>query len=436
MNILVLLAAAAIGPVVALAPNPSFVPVALIGIVALATSSLVRVLFVVVGGLAAFQSTSELDALKLAYFGGAVIATIGSASAVTRDRMVLARVWPLLVGGLAVAGMIGISLVVASVRETPLADWFRDSAPYALFAIVPLLAVDASKAMTRRPLQFFVAGAGSIGALSFLLTWLGIRQFTEVEVQRFALQSFMLAALLMAFAVGVMFASRKGRAAAILMAVAAVLCVAATGTRSAVVLLVAPLATTVTHRSGASARLTRLTMMLSVGLLGVLVLGEALFSLSGVDATRAVDRLSTIASLAAGPSADQSLDERISQMTLAMEAVATSPLVGVGGGTSFVWRTAYGTTKTTFNIETGLAVLAKFGFLGALCLAFVVFRWLQFARQSGAGVGATALLAYWAITLAWLPFASPFEDKGFSLGLIPLAGLALREAADRSLQRE
>ena len=96
----------------------------------------------------------------------------------------------------------------------------------------------------------------------------------------------------------------------------------------------------------------------------------------------------------------------------------------------------------SFQVDTSLSVLAKFGIVGttlilALAIAFVLFL-RNAARGSGITVAQTALMGYAAMALLISPFAVPLEDKGFSFGLLFLLALSLPATAipDRIRERE
>src|SRR5207249_12173996 len=131
---------------------------------------------------------------------------------------------------------------------------------------------------------------------------------------------------------------------------------------------------------------------------------------------------------------DQSAKERLAQGRLAWHEFKTARFAGVGPGHAFQWRDNAGLVREGFNIDTPLAFVAKFGLLGIGTLFFVavqIFAFIRSLRGSSAAakIAKSALVGYVSFAAAWSLLGAPFEDKGFSFGLLFLVLIALRSHA-------
>ena len=70
---------------------------------------------------------------------------------------------PWLAASAAIAALIVVSFAVARLNGTPFPDWLRDIAGYALFASVPVFALDAQASASRRLLVAMLVVADVLG---------------------------------------------------------------------------------------------------------------------------------------------------------------------------------------------------------------------------------------------------------------------------------
>ena len=117
--------------------------------------------------------------------------------------------------------------------------------------------------------------------------------------------------------------------------------------------------------------------------------------------------------------------------TLTMRLPDTRPPLGVGPGYVFEWLDYKGDPLSSFSIDTGLAIPAKFGIAGVVMLVALSIAYLAFLRKARAASGPTvahvAVVALFVLAIMGLAFSAPFEDKGFSFGLLFLLALSLPE---------
>jgi hypothetical protein len=422
-----------IGAMIAIAPWTSAIVFALITAVVIVFSPAAALTFFVVGGLVAFQSSNELDLTKFAYFGGAGLASVGAVG-----RMISKPVEPKLrkirngavALSMALLVPVGLALTLAPTRPTPLIDVVRDAAPYMLVAIAPVVAFDAGTHVGRRSLVALTVSLTACSALLFASAWIARRDLADLAAGQVGLASFMLPAAGFAYSSAAILAGHRGRLRWSLLALAILGALLLTGTRSSVIMLAAPVVIVFAMPSGRGQRLTRLAAFAIGGIALFVAVGPWLASTLGLDLGRLSERLGSALLLFGNPLTDRSYAERLVQTKLALDAWASSPIFGVGLGHRFEWVTTYGTSSSTFNIDTGLAYLAKFGVAGVLLLAgaaavgFKLVRSVVKARRSTIPV--LALTGWISIAAVWIPFAVPLEDKGFALALALIGALVIR----------
>lgn len=419
----------------------TIVVLALLGTLPLViVSSHVRLVVLTFGGLLAFQSSVGVGLLKSTYLVVvftallAAMFTVGSLP----DRRAINLMKPMLVTTALFAAVVALSLAVAIVEGTPLADWLRDASPYFLFCSVPIFALDFSSHVSRRYLISVLIAVGVLAALSGAIDWAGTRrQYFQFAISHLLLPSGLLATALVCFSTSRALTSAGAVRAVWAAFTGAVLALVAllTGTRSfSVVLLLVPLMVSVALPGGVIARLLQVSvftvLMLAAGL------GATFFALqvTGSNPQSLVDRFATVAQFLSSPTQDPSYQLRQQEFDSAMRLFQSSPLVGTGPGHLFDWASITGEVVTTFNIDTGMEVPAKFGLVGVAALLaigvalFVVLKKMALTVRARASTAAVSAFA--TVGAIWLLFGSPLEDKGFSYGMILLLALALADCRD------
>jgi len=396
---------------------------------ALLQSATARMLFVVVGGMGVLQSSPSLDAAKLVYFTGVGVA-VGAAwmnrAALRSQEGRLLR--PLVeASGLATA-FLTLTIVVAYAHGTSLESWLRDAAPYFLIASVPVLAVDVASSRTapRLILPLFVA-VGLLSGLSFATEWLTRRGLSELPLERLLLPTGAPAAALFCYSTSKVFYSRKfpvsWGAVVLLLPGLALL----TATRSTLVWFVGPLAILARQRGLMTRASLRVVIVAVIAVIAVQQVGSAV---SGtVDVDRVTARLTQVASLPAQLESDQSYVERRAETTAAWDAFWGNVAFGTGPGAVIEWSVASHANTESFNVDTGLSYLAKFGIVGAaVAVIFVIGfarAWRSLRLPAGCAAVSDAVVGFGVIILMRLPLANPLEDKGVSFAILLLLALAL-----------
>jgi O-antigen ligase len=426
----VIFVAVVVGVALAIEPILALVPVAGLMSVWLLVDGRARVGFILFGGLFVFQQSQDLDVSKLAFLALFVVAFVGALLDVRGLSQTEAyrRARPLMSASIALVVIAVVSAGVAYTHHTPLASaWLRDVAPYLLFAAVPVLALDAQASLSRRGLLAFVIVAGGVGGLAFAVEWLDRRGIAEFQAESFGLASQFLAAAV--FAYGMSAALQAGQRRWLIASGLALAMLLVTGTRTNLALLVAPLVIVVGARRLRMRRLIRLVFVAPVAIAITLVCVVVVLWAVDADQEQLFDRVTL--SQSSGTAIDQSYVERVRQLHAAWDVFADNPILGAGPGTAFEWREFDGRLVSGYVLDSTVTLPAKFGVVGVLAILWVLYAYWLLIRSLRAyrdpTVAELALIGYFGVMLATIPFYTPFEDKGFALGLMLLLALVLQE---------
>jgi O-antigen ligase len=435
------LVVAAIGGAVAIEPVAAVLPAALLGGVLLLVDARARLLFVVFGGLLTLQSSDSLGPTKLAYLGGVVVSLAAAVFALSRSTDWFRRglAMPLFRGSFAVAALIGISLFVALGHGVGRTDWLRDIAPYALFAVAPIFALDAQWAFSRTALVRVLVCAGVLATMSFSTYWLEGRHIADLPFSSFTLSSFFVPAALVAYAMAAALHSNRGRVRWLSLAALAFALLVVTGTRSTLILVLAPIVVVIGARRYLSARFFRLVLVAPFALLVIAAATYFVVEVTDASTTVISERIETLKET--GTSSDGSYRDRQAQTDAAREVFYANPIFGAGPGTYFNWIVTNGSERSAFILDSPMDFPAKFGIVGLAVLAFLVSNYASFLRSvfrlNHPRPETLALGAYAAIGIAVFPFlGNPLQDKGWTLGLLLLLALVFKNTAAPSPEIE
>lgn len=409
----------------------------------------VRMPFVVFGGMLALQSSPDLDLTKIAYGAGTAICLAGALATAWRLRDTaearLLRQW--FIGAGALVAILAVSFLVSRANGLPFTAWLRDAAAYALFATVPVFAVDAQSSLSRRAIIAMLVVAGLLGGMSWAVEWLARRDIVDLPLARLVLPTGQLPTTLYLFAIATALTARSIRWAIVSGVVLGLFLI--TGTRSSLILLAGPLAMIVLlgwARIGSTLKPLVVHAIAAVLVVAVFQVSISAAVASGLptdeehpaatpQAAPGVDiigdRFGTLPSLVENPSSDGSIRERAAQYRAAWALVVSSPIVGVGPGHPIEWVDVSGFARNDFTADTPLVLPAKFGLLGilafaALAYAFAVLTAATLHRFGRTPVALT-LVAYGVVALIGLPLGFLVEDKGASMALMLLVSLVLVE---------
>jgi O-antigen ligase len=429
-----LVVSVAVGVALAVQPMLALLPIGALASAFLLIDGRARIVLLL-GGLFILQRGEELDMSKVAFLG---LFSVAFAGALLNLRTMkgspayqLAR--PLLAASVAFCVLAALSLAVAHNNAIPLVGgWLRDLAPYLLFAAAPVFALDAQASLPRKRLVALLVCAGLIGAFAFAADWLERRGIGHLGASNVGLATYLLPAALFSYGMSAALHARQGKwlvASALVLALLLI-----SGTRTNLVLLVAPIAIAFATRRERATRFVRLAFLAPVAAALTVAVGLAIVTLSNLNTQALTERLALLVS--SGGSSDYSYIERKRETRAASKVFKSNVVVGSGPGTAFDWERADGTEVSSFTLDTPLTFPAKFGLVGLAALAFAITRYWSFVRalfrSRRVTIGSLALVGYLAVAAFSIPASSPFEEKGFSFGLVLLLALTLSEANERS----
>jgi O-antigen ligase len=400
-----------------------------------------RMAFIVVGGLFVLVSnTNHLTVWKVAYFAGVALALISilrhrELYAELRERSTtIRRLAPMT---LALGALIVLSLPVAHAEHTGLSPWLRDAATYGLAAAVPLFIWDfernASPRLGRLAIVLLAVG-GVLSGLSLLVQWLGARGVMSTRVSLHLLPGQLLPGALALFLAVRAGSVSRGRGWYAAGALAIPLALIFGGTRSVLPLLLC----VVLVLAGRWNEKRTLLIWTAAAAVAVTVLIGALIALGHTGhpgLAKLAHRITSIPHTVAHPNSDASYRLRANEWRVAWQTFKAHPIVGAGPGHTFTWscRSSGCLTGTLsrYDIDSPLTFPAKFGLLGLVALAFVVYGLVGFlrARRRTAPHDAWLALAWYLVfAVLELPFGWPLEQKDFALGLLLLGALVVQPA--------
>ena len=391
-----------------------------------------------------------------------------------RDRPIFhaARPW-LAVSGLLFA-LIAFSFPVSVAHGTPVAQWLRDAATYGLFAAAPVFALDAATSKRRGLLLGLLVAFASLGALSFAMYWVSLRNLAALPFSQLVLPTGSLPTVLFLVA---MIIDRPRRLGWIILAGATLGLFLVTGTRSALLIVAAiPIMIVMAGRPrfrmaiSASIGVGIVAAVFVIAIQAVFVsasrqlpppidvssapvpssassqgaIGSTNPAASSAETRQSPDPVTVprpvpipdknlvwrIQDFLSSPLRDGSVQERLTQYGVAWDLFVSSPLVGVGLGHPFPWTRLDGSTRVDFTADTPLVLPAKLGILGLLWLAILAVVWLKFVgrlRRLGTTIPGL-VMGGWAavlVVLAWTNLS--LEDKGFSFALMLVLALGMIE---------
>ena len=422
--------------------------------VTLAFDGRVRVAFVVFGGLLALQSSSILDATKVVYLVGTVICLVAALAATYRARESPAvRLGiPWLAASAALAVLLLISFLVALAEGVRVVEWVRDVAAYALFAAVPIFALDGQISTPRKLFVAMLVVAGLLGGLSWAVEWLNRREILDLPFARLVFPSGQLPGLLYFFAMATALTTARRRWAWTLLAGLTLGLFVITGTRSSLLLLIGPLAMTAIagwSQIRSSAQVLALHAIVAIAVVATFQLSVAIASDlerdgqgqpgSSQPAATSVpdvlgDRFGSLPAVLGHLGSDASIKERLAQYEAAWKLFISAPIVGVGPGHMIEWIDVSGYPRSGFTADTPLVMPAKFGLAGILVFLGVAAAYGSSVRaalrQNPRSAITLTLVAFGVWVIVGLPLGFPVEDKGMSLALILLLSLAFAESAE------
>jgi O-antigen ligase len=407
-----------------------------------------RLALVVAGGLLVFHGgTDHLTPAKVGYFAAVALAIVS----ILRQRELYAdlrkpstTIRTLAPMVLALGVLVVLSLAVARAEHTGLSPWLRDSTVHGLVAVVPLFLWDfernASRLLGQLARVLLVVG-GVLAALSLIVQWLGQRGIVSTTVSLHILPGLFLPGGLALFLAARTGSISRHRVWYALGALALPLALFLTGTRSALPLLFLVVAVLFI----CSGEKRRLLLGIGAAVVVVMVVVGTLVALGHgghPGLAKLSHRITSIPHTVVHPNSDASYRARASEWDAAWQTFKAHPVIGVGPGYAFTWNCSDSGcttgTASSYNLDSPLAFPAKFGLLGLVALAIVVYSLVHFLRARRKTAEHDAWLAltwYLVFAAAELPFGWPFQAKDFTLGLLLLGTLVVQRTYVRGADR-
>jgi hypothetical protein len=422
-----------VGAAVVTKPFFAFVPVAVLGGLLLLVDGRARIAFVVFGGLFFLQSSDSLGTVKLLYLLGVIAAGGGALFRYgqARDWVNRGLAWPLIRLFIVLFALLTVSLFVAHGHDVRRTDWLRDVAPYILFAFVPLFALDAQAAFSRKGLIRILVIAGSVATVSFATYWLEHRHIATLPFSRFGLSSFFLPSSLFAYSIAAALHQQRKRLRWLALAAGAFSLLIITGTRSTLLLLLVPLMIVLGARRNLSSRFVKVLVVTPVALVLISAGTYTVMSATHASASILSKRIAILKHT--GTSSDASYIDRQAQAHVAARVFSSNLVFGAGPGTNFDWTVRGVGKRSGFILDSPLDFPAKFGLVGLLALATILLSYGSFVKSAvrinHPRTETLALTGYAALAFANSFLTNILEDKGFSLGLLLLLALVFRTSS-------
>jgi hypothetical protein len=203
-----------------------------------------------------------------------------------------------------------------------------------------------------------------------------------------------------------------------------------TGTRSELSLILVPFIVSLALPGRVVARALRVLLFTCVAVAVALSITLLVLQFVGASPQVFIDRFATVGQILIDPTQDGSYRLRQEQVDSAVRLFLSSPIVGAGPGHLFDWASVTGATAvSSFNVDTGMELPAKFGLVGvaaltSICVAlFIVLK--RMAITIRAEASKAAVIAFAVVGALSFLLGSTLEDKGFSFGMILLLAVAL-----------
>ena len=409
---------------------PILLPAAIVALALLCSSVNCRMAFVAVGGFAVLQSSTRFDAAKGLY---AIVFTLVFAIALFKAWSCRDRHWTLLSVSAVLFALAGLSLFVALAHGNSPGNWLRDVASLLLLAAAPIFALDAQHLESPSATLTIFVVAGVAAAIAFVLERLGGRHLAQ-SGQTWFLYTFLLPVALFSYAAAESFAGTgAGRLLWIVVSGAVASLLLASSGRSAFAVLLLPVAMVFIRRGSLLRAMIRAVEIGALAALLFYLVAAHFAHLAGVKRQTIIKHLLEVETLVHNPHSDPSFRARLYQTLAAAPVFLQSPLLGAGPGRVFTFKGFDGKPMATFAIfDTPLAFPAKYGLVGIGLLLVAASALCGFirsiVRERGMTPPVLALISYALFSIGRMLLGSPFDDKGYSMGLMFLLALCLIDA--------
>lgn len=421
---------------------PILTPALLVAIVGLCLSVNLRLVFVAVGGFFILDSSAKFDAPKMVYLAGYAlafgIAVLDWRKSSSSDR-------PLVVLAIALFSLVTLSMPVALINRTPMLSWLRDAASMVFVASTPIFALDARKLRSPLILLAIFVMTGLIGSLMFAYEMLHRYSGDAGGAHASGLVSLFLPVALFLYSTSELIVGKHFRAGWAVISISVLALMLLSGSRGMLTTLFIPLAMIIVGLRPSWRHLVKYTLesvVVTALALTLLVYSAGSFGRAiGARGERAINHLLMIKLLMKHPSQDQSFQERLWETIEATKVFMAQPVLGVGPGHEFTIKRANHKVLTTYSIvDTPMEFPAKYGLAGIGILFIAGYALYAFIRSAIRGgddsAPALALVGFGLFSFVRILVSSPFDDKGYSMGLLFLLALCVIDMKRASARAE
>ena len=410
---------------------PILIPAAVVALVLLLTDVHFRLGVVVVGALLILQTTQHVDTTKIIYL---IVFSLTFALALLRSSPSVQLHRSLLSMSLVLFALAGLSFFVAATHGGSAGNWVRDVTALLLLASTPIFALDAEVSGSEPVVATLFVITGLVAAVAFSAQAVAGRALPgSSEGNRVALLTLLLPAALFSYSCAQALIGRSNRPIWLLISFLILAILLLSARRSIFAIMLIPIVIMLASGRSMLRSIVKVGLVIGAGLLGFALVVGYFASSIGIRRERIIKRLATVVMVLENPKSDKSFQMRASETLSATEVFLTEPVLGVGPGHIFKFRSATGKPRSNWAIvDTPMAIPAKYGLVGvgfflAAGLAVIVFiRGL--IRITGRGAPALALIAFGAFSVGRSLLGPPFDDKGYSMGLMFLFALCLIDA--------
>ncbi|MCL6442606.1 MAG: O-antigen ligase family protein [Alicyclobacillus sp.] len=408
-------------------------------------SAFFRLLYFSIGSVLTFGYISNVSYAKLLFVLGIMVTATMSFTKARRNG--IPRRWKSLSPFVVTMplAMFILSWLVSWQHGTPTSYWFRDVAPYVLFAIAPIVALDGCILPMRSTERIFLI-AGLVSTISFITRW-GTAHGTFATGATGGLASLSLSASLYIY--GLVKFRRPQRSwsrfswGVLSLLIAA--CLIISGSRETLIFIVGGPVLLLYYALSTPQEMSLVLVRFIRLLITALVIFTLIFLVTSVlgvnpDWLSSVEaRLSTTLPALVNPSSDPSGAERLIEKSLTYQMFAQYPLFGVGPGHVYSWVPPYTRIlKSSYVPDSPFSIMSKFGLVGAtvLAISFISYIASKLGNYTVQRDVNWTLKIFISLALVWwFLLGPPIEDKGFSVTVcLLLSMLLVREGEDTRLE--
>ncbi|NIK69244.1 O-antigen ligase family protein [Paenibacillus sp. BK720] len=435
---------AVMGVIIAINPLYMAAPIGALIIWLLTRSAVLRFIYIVIGSLLVFQSSSNFGLQKVAFLIGIIVVTLISfhqTRPLLKERQYKTLV-PVLFTSYVFGFYVIVCIVLSILRGANELTVIRDAAPYLIFSITPLLAFDFSKHIKRSVVTKLFILVGIYATISCSYGWIVRRGITDADsgMTSIGFPSFMLS---FAFFIYCCALALRGKHKVFIWTILSAFTIAAlliTGTRSTFLALIGPLVILLSGK-GLSyfKRFQRGVYVSLIFILSFFVGVSLLLSVTNIEKEKFYERISMIGSVFDKKSRlnDYSYIERTNQTEATLLAFKESPIVGMGPGYIFKVKKYNGVEYNYVSLDSKYSIMAKYGMLGYLILVVWLWNIYVYLRRSSEGrvytLNSLTIIGYISIVILCMVISVPIEDKGYGIAFLLLFVLKINENRNSEL---